>query len=217
MRRVQLFSTPRHRQAPMTHSEPRLKTRTSPASVPRIMLAATTRKTAHHSRPDIFSRKTATAIPAVATISKLFSSDTLAAVVLATPNSNRIGAAMSSTTIATVYGRSRFPSEGALPPLPQSLRTSIIPPMPVPAPRYKNPASMAGEIPCIRILDSGTWTAYRVAARIAKSTAVLFFSILLPPTPNLHAPGASPRSFFHHSYYFPSCPVSGPYCQPCSP
>ncbi len=179
MRRVQLFSNPQHRQAPMTHSEPRLKTRTSPASVPRIMLAATTRKTAHHSRPDIFSRKTATAIPAVATISKLFSSDTLAAVVLATPNSNRIGAAMSSTTIATVYGRSRFPSEGALPPLPQSLRTSIIPPMPVPAPRYKNPASMAGEIPCIRILDSGTWTAYRVAARIAKSTAVLIFSIYI--------------------------------------
>lgn len=202
----------------MTHSEPRLKTRTSPASVPRIMLAATTRKTAHHSRPDIFSRKTATAIPAVATISKLFSSDTLAAVVLATPNSNRIGAAMSSTTIATVYGRSRFPSEGALPPLPQSLRTSIIPPCLYPPPDIKIQPAWQARFPA-----SEFWTAVHgqrteSPPESQKAPPFSFFPYYSHRRPTYMHRGHHLRVFFHHSYDdFPSCPVSGPYCQPCSP
>ena len=56
----------------------------------------------------IFSLNTIRAIIAVATISKLLSNDAFAAVVEFRPNSKQIGAAISKTIIAMVYGNSDF-------------------------------------------------------------------------------------------------------------
>ena len=64
----------------------------------------------NHNRGLIFSLNIISAIIAVATISKLLSSDALAAVVAFNPNIKQIGAAMSKSIIATVYGNSDFVS-----------------------------------------------------------------------------------------------------------
>ena len=61
-----------------------------------------TKTIADHSLLEITSLKTTSAIKEVATISKLFSSDTLAEFVLLIPSISKIGAAISNTTIATV-------------------------------------------------------------------------------------------------------------------
>ena len=54
------------------------------------------------------SLNTIKAIIAVATISKLLSRETLAAVVAFNPNNRKIGAAMSKSIMAMVYGNSDF-------------------------------------------------------------------------------------------------------------
>ena len=74
------------------------------------------------------------AIIAVATISKLLSSDALAAVVAFNPNIKQIGAAMSKSIIATVYGNSDFVSFNSFVSVFLILRTSAIIIIPIPAP-----------------------------------------------------------------------------------
>ena len=100
--RVQLFSKPQQTHAPRTIREPAFQVKLPPASKLRMALAAVTRTIASQSVREMTSRNTTRAMIEVATISKLFSSDTLAEVVRATPAISRMGAAISSTTIAAV-------------------------------------------------------------------------------------------------------------------
>ena len=76
------------------------------------MLEITTRIIAENSLFDTVSLKITKAITEVATISKLFRSDTLAELVCIIPNIKNMGAAISRSTIATVYGSS-FPVRGS--------------------------------------------------------------------------------------------------------
>ena len=66
------------------------------------MLDAVTNPMAPHNLREIFSPKSSSAISAVATISKLLSSEALAAVVLVRPIIRKMGAAISNATIPTV-------------------------------------------------------------------------------------------------------------------
>lgn len=75
---VQLFSNPQQIQAPNTQNAPSFSANAPAPSKLRIILAIVTIKIASHSFLDITSLKTTRAIMEVATISKLFSSGTLA-------------------------------------------------------------------------------------------------------------------------------------------
>ena len=66
------------------------------------MLDTVTSPMASHSRREIFSPNSSSAMRAVATISKLFSRAALAAVVRVRPSISRMGAAMSSSTMPAV-------------------------------------------------------------------------------------------------------------------
>ena len=98
-RRVQLFSSPQQTQASSTSSEPGEKRRLSVPSTESRMLARVISPMAAHSRREMASPKMNRAMMEVATISKLFSSEALAAVVRLSPSMRKIGAAMSSATM----------------------------------------------------------------------------------------------------------------------
>ena len=103
----------------------------------------------------------------VATISKLFSREAFAAVVRVSPIIRKIGAAMSSATMPSVYGRSFFVSRISCLPWPVLLRTRPIATMPIPAPRYMNPAIIVGGTFCSSSLETGAFRAYSAAASMA--------------------------------------------------
>ena len=91
---------------------------------------------ASHITPETFSPNSSSATSAVATISKLFSSDTLAELARESPSIRQIGARISSAIIASTYGSSLRVSGGS--PRPQPHRR--IADMPTPAPKYSSPA-----------------------------------------------------------------------------
>ena len=103
------------------------------------------------------------------TISKLFRSDTFAAVVRPSPSKSKTGAAMSRTIIATTNFMSslaRLAPSSSLPVIAAFKNIN-----PAPAPRYNSPASIVGEIRPRRSLETGVDTAYSNAAAMARSTA----------------------------------------------
>src|SRR5574344_182843 len=100
--RVQLFSKPQQRQASITSSEPFEKRIPEAPSRERRKLAALTRMMAIQSFGEIASLKISSAMRLVVTISKLLSSDALAAVVNDIPDIRHIGAAMSRRTMPIV-------------------------------------------------------------------------------------------------------------------
>ena len=101
------------------------------------------------------------AMRAVATISKLFSSDTLSADERESPAMSSKGAAMSSATIASAYGisarSSGLPCAPAISPRMARANASSV--MPAPAPRYSSAASMFGAISASRTLEKGVLSA----------------------------------------------------------
>ena len=88
--------------APSTSREPTLNRKLPSPSKLRAMLAKVTRMIAKVNRRDKASRNTKKAIIEVATISKLFSRDALAALVRFRPIIRKIGAAISNRIIASV-------------------------------------------------------------------------------------------------------------------
>ena len=106
--RVQLFSNPQQMVASKTNKEPYEKRRLDISSKDSIPQDNVTKNIPNHNLVLIFSLNTIRAIIAVATISKLLSNDAFAAVVEFRPNSKQIGAAISKTIIAMVYGNSDF-------------------------------------------------------------------------------------------------------------
>ena len=124
-----------------------------------MALAAVTQAIAHHRRGRIASPNRSSAMTDVATISKLFKREAFAAVVFASPAIRQIGAAMSRTTIPTVKGRSFFVSGSS--PWPMFAAFWIFPTknIPMPAPRYKNPASKAAGTWLRSSLETGEFTA----------------------------------------------------------
>ena len=100
--RVQLFSKPQQTQASSTNRDPQEKDRLLMSSKDSSRLEAVTRAMASQSRLEMASRNTTRAVMAVATISKLFSREALAAVVRIRPAMRKMGAAMSSATMPTV-------------------------------------------------------------------------------------------------------------------
>ena len=106
--RVQLFSKPQHMQASRTNKDPQENCKLLISSKDSNKLESVTRTMANHNFLLIASMKIINAIKEVATISKLFSSEAFAALHLVNPIIKKIGAAISKTTIATVYGSSFF-------------------------------------------------------------------------------------------------------------
>ena len=98
---VQLFSRPQQRHAATTASEPGENDRPSLPSTDSRIADSVMTATGAHILAEILSRKMVTAITVVATISKLFSSETDDAGELNSPYISRIGAAMSRRIIAT--------------------------------------------------------------------------------------------------------------------
>ena len=94
----------------------------------------------------------------VATISKLFKSDALAEFVIVKPNIKKIGAAISKTINSQSIGNSALVNFCV-----SSFSLCIIDSkdIPMPAPKYKNPAINVGGILFKRSLDSGMFIAYR--------------------------------------------------------
>ena len=88
-----------------------------------------------HSLREMASPKQTRAMSEVATISKLFNSEALAAVVRERPTISAMGAAMSSATIPTVKGSSLRVSRCSHPARPLRLRSHCSAAMPKPAPR----------------------------------------------------------------------------------
>src|SRR5574344_439251 len=109
---VQLFSIPQQKHAPRTRRAPGDSTNPEMSSTDSSMLETVTRSMAVQRVFDTFSLKTMSAITVVATISKLFNKDVVADDVMVNPVIRRIGAAMSRTIMAMVYGRSER-SKGA--------------------------------------------------------------------------------------------------------
>ena len=95
---------------------------------------AVTNRIPSHNLGEIASLKTMSAITAVATISKLFRSDTFAAFVMVSPKRRHIGAAISRTTMAAVYGTSLRVRLVSLSVLPEVFLISEIAAIPRPAP-----------------------------------------------------------------------------------
>ena len=100
--RVQLFSNPQQTQASSTSGEPREKDRLDASSKESSALASVTNAMASQSRLLMGSRKSRSAMRAVATISKLLSRAAFDAVVSESPVMRKIGAAMSSATMPAV-------------------------------------------------------------------------------------------------------------------
>ncbi|MPM76026.1 hypothetical protein SDC9_123021 [bioreactor metagenome] len=153
------------------------------------MLAAVTNPIAIQSRFEILSLNTISAITAVAAISKLLSNAALAAVVMVSANISSIGAAISSNTMAIVYGSSFFVSGCSVSAFPSSFSIRLTNPMPIPAPRYKNAASIIGDTSDNNSFENGELNAYNAAAATAKPMArvVFIFSIsIIYRTPLLH-------------------------------
>ena len=57
------------------------------------------------------------------------------------------------------------------------LRTSIMAPMPMPAPRYRNAATIVGATVWSITFETGVLMAYRAAASIARMIAMRFLSL----------------------------------------
>ena len=125
-----MFSNPQQTAARSTNSEPYVNCRLDKSSNDKIPHETVINNIPNHNRGLIFSLN----IIAVATISKLLSSDALAAVVAFNPNIKQIGAAMSKSIIATVYGNSDFVSFNSFVSVFLILRTSAIIIIPIPAP-----------------------------------------------------------------------------------
>lgn len=106
---VQLFSSPQQTHAATTASEPWLNDSPVTPSNDSRMTDRVITATANHILAETRSPKIATAMTVVATISKLFRSETEDAGELNSPYISSMGATMSSTTIATTYGRSLRP------------------------------------------------------------------------------------------------------------
>ncbi len=83
---------------------------------------------------EIASLKITKAMIAVSTISKLLSREAFAAVVIVSPKSRQMGAAISRTIIAIVYGRSFLARGGSVPGRLLALRIRKIIIIPKPAP-----------------------------------------------------------------------------------
>ena len=149
-----------------------------PSSNESSMLATVTSIIAIQSFRFTLSPKNSRAISAVATISKLLSKEVLDAEHVFKPYIIKIGAAMSSTTIATAYGISFLCSRSSVV-LCLPLRTSIMAPMPMPAPRYRNAATIVGATVWSITFETGVLMAYRAAASIAKSIAMRFLSLAM--------------------------------------
>ena len=99
----------------------------------------------------------------------------MAAVVAFNPNIKQIGAAMSKSIIATVYGNSDFVSFNSFVSVFLILRTSAIIIIPIPAPTQRKPAIKVGGMQSSNIFENGALTAYNAAASIANAYA--FFHI----------------------------------------
>lgn len=133
---MQLFSTPQHTQARRTSSEPDEKlSAPSPSRLSSAHDAVTTAMPAQV-RDCTGSWKATNATSAVATISKLLSSDTFSGAALARPAMSRMGAATSRRTMARTKGaserRRRSSPEGACPAAARAATSAAIP---APAPR----------------------------------------------------------------------------------
>ena len=87
------------------------------------------------SRGEMLSLKTASAMTAVATISKLLRREALAAVVLLSPSIKEMGAAISSAIIASVKGSSFFVRRLSFAARRKSFLPKAMTPIPSPAPR----------------------------------------------------------------------------------
>ena len=101
------------------------------------------------------SLKIMRAMTVVATISKLLRRDVVAADVIDSPVIRSIGASMSSTIIAKVYGRSERSSgiSSVLRPAIFLIRMNMN--SPIPAPRYRNAAIIVGDISSNSIFENG--------------------------------------------------------------
>ena len=157
--RVQLFSKPQHTQASNTSSEPLEKEKLLASSTERIMLESVTSAMPIHRRLEMASRNTASAMSDVATISKLFSREAFAAFVRARPSISRIGAATSSSTIASVKGSSRRVSGCSRSAAPAARCTAPTAAMPSPAPRYSSAAMSVEGRRESRSLETGAFSA----------------------------------------------------------
>ena len=98
-----------------------------------------------HSLLEMASLNTNSAMSVVATISKLFISDTLDAVVIDSPSISRMGAAISRTTIMMTNGRSWRSGVPFSSGCPISLLPATIAIIPTPAPRYRTDAVIVGD------------------------------------------------------------------------
>ena len=142
--RVVLFSNPQQILAANANSAPLEKDSAEKSSTVHKTEAAVINTTAAHSRLLTVSLNNQNAINAVAAISKLFSSATVAGVVVCSPQSNSIGAAASSSTIAASHGKSLPDSAGAEG--ADFAGNTYTASMPSPAPQYSKEAKNAGEI-----------------------------------------------------------------------
>ncbi len=132
-----------------------------------------------HRRGLTASPKTSRAMSAVATISKLFSSAALAAVVARSPSIRQMGAAISSAIMATVQGSSRRVRRISRPCLPRRRRVSAMAAMPTPAPTYRKPAISVGGTLDSSSLENGALTAYSAAASSARAMPLRMGILLL--------------------------------------
>ena len=180
-RRVQLFSKPQHTQASSTSSDPREKRRLDTSSKDSSRQLATVNRMPAHRRGLMASPNNSRAISAVATISKLLSSEALAAVVARSPSIRQMGAAISSTIMAAVQGSSRRVRRISRPWLPRRRRISAMAAMPAPAPTYKSPAISVGGTSASSSLDSGALTAYSAAASSASAMPLCMGFIPISP------------------------------------
>ncbi len=165
--RVQLFSSPQQTQARSIRSDPKEKPNPVAPSTDRRMLAVVMSPIAAHRRAEIFSPKKVSANTAVATISKLLSSTALAALDVDSPSISSIGAATSSTTIPTVYGRSARDRAASFLRFGDSTRSKNTP---APAPRYSIPASSVAGMSFKSSFETGAFSAYSNAAANAQRT-----------------------------------------------
>ena len=142
--RVQLFSNPQHMQAASTNNEPNENDKLLMSSKDNIMLAKVMSATTIHIRLPTASLNTKNAIKEVATISKLFSREALAGVVIDSPNINAIGAAMSKTIMLMTYGISRFVTRASFCSAFVLLLNRLTNAIPKPAPKYSKVAINVG-------------------------------------------------------------------------